>query len=87
VTINKAAGGITLFSAAGSTTPTNFVVTDSLVAATDTVVLSVHGAANFYEFFVTSVVAGSFNITFFSTGGTTADTPTFNFAVIKGATS
>ena len=31
--------------------------------------------------------AGSFNVTFFTTGGTATDTPVFSFAVIKGATS
>jgi hypothetical protein len=30
-----------------------------------------------------AVAAGSFNITFRTTGGTTTETPVFNFAVIK----
>jgi hypothetical protein len=32
---------------------------------------------------VTAVAAGSFQITFFTTGGTTSDAPVINFAVIR----
>jgi hypothetical protein len=36
---------------------------------------------------VTAVGAGSFQITFFTTGGTTSDSPVINFAVIKAKAS
>jgi hypothetical protein len=87
VTINKTNGSITLFTAAGSATPTFFTVTNSTVAATDTIVLSFRDASNGYAASVTSVGAGSFNIAFYSISGTGSDTPKINFAVIKAVTS
>jgi len=36
-----------------------------------------------YDLLVTAVAAGSFNLSFRTTGGTTTETPVFNFAVIK----
>ncbi len=83
VTLNKAAGAITLVSAAGSATPATFTVTNSVVAATDTVVMSQKSGTDLYHLLVTAVAAGSFNVTFFTTGGTTTEQPVFNFAVIK----
>lgn len=83
VTINKVCGAITLVSAAGSATPATFTVTNSAVAATDVIVVSQKSGTDLYEIFVTAVGAGSFNITSFTTGGTTTETPVFNFAVIK----
>lgn len=87
VTLNKPSGAITMFTAAGSTTAATFTVTNSTVAATDVVVLSVKSATNLYDMFVSAVAAGSFNITFRTTGGTSSDAPVINFAVIKGSTS
>ncbi len=87
VTINKASGAITLFSAAGSATPATFTVTDSAVAATDVVVVNQKSGTDTYEIFVTAVGASSFNVTFFTTGGTTTEQPVFSFAVIKGVSS
>lgn len=87
VTINNPTGAITLFSAAGSTTATTFTVTNSKVDATDTVVISQKSGTNLYQAFVTAVAAGSFNVTFYTTGGTATDAPVLNFAVIKGATA
>lgn len=87
VTLNTVTGAITLLTAAGSATPATFTVTDSAVAATDVVHVSQKSGSNLYEIFVTAVAAGSFNITFFTTGGTTSDAPVFNFAVIKGSAS
>lgn len=87
VTINKPTGAITMFSAAGSATAATFTVTNSTVGANDTVVLSVKSATNLYVALVTAVAAGSFNITFYTTGGTSTDAPVINFSVIKGATS
>lgn len=87
VTINKASADITLFTAAGSTTATTFTVTNSLVAATDTIVAVQKSGTNLYNIIVTAVGAGSFNVTFYTTGGTASDTPVFHFNVIKGANS
>jgi hypothetical protein len=87
VTLNKVSGAITLFTAAGSATATSFTVTNSAVAATDTIVLSVKSATNKYLCFVTAVAAGSFEITFYTTGGTASDAPVINFAVLKAVSS
>lgn len=88
VTCSTLCGAITLFAAAGSATPASFTVTNTLVAATDVVVVSVKSSTtNLYEIFVTAQAAGSFQITFFTTGGTTSDSPVFNFAVIKAVAS
>ena len=87
VTLNKPSGAITLFSAAGSTTAATFTVTNSTVAATDVIILNQKSGTDLYDLMVTAVASGSFNITFRTTGGSTTETPVFNFAVIKGATS
>jgi hypothetical protein len=84
VTLNKTSGAITLFSAAGSATAATFTVTNSTVAATDVIILNQKSGTDSYDLMVTAVTAGSFNITFRTTGGTTTETPVFNFAVIKG---
>ncbi|MGY2995442.1 hypothetical protein [Mesorhizobium sp. URHB0026] len=84
VTLNKASGGVTMFSAAGSATAATFTVTNSTVAATDTIILSQKSGTNLYNFIVTAVAAGSFNVTFFTTGGTATDAPVINYNVIKG---
>lgn len=84
VTLNKTTGSITLFSAAGSATAATFTVTNSTVAATDVIILNQKSGTDLYDLMVTAVAAGSFNITFRTTGGSTTETPTFNFAVIKG---
>lgn len=83
VTLNKTAGEITMFSAAGTTTAATFTVTNSTVAATDVIILNQKSGTDLYDLMVTAVVAGSFNITFRTTGGTATETPVFNFAVIK----
>lgn len=87
VTLNTVSGAITMFSAAGSATPASFTVTNSAVAATDTIVLSVKSSTNKYRAYVTTVAAGSFEITFETTGGTSTDAPVINFNVIKGVAS
>ena len=87
VTLNKTTGSITLFSAAGSATAATFTVTNSTVAATDVVDISQKSGTNLYNVMVTAVAAGSFNVTFQTTGGTATDAPVFNFTVIKGVTS
>lgn len=87
VPINAVSGAITLFSAAGSATPATFTVTNTSVAATDTISLSQKSGTDKYILLVTAVAANSFNITFYTTGGTTTETPVINFNVIKGVTS
>lgn len=83
VTLNKTNGAITLVSAAGSTTWQTFTVTNNTVAATDTVIVCQKSGTDLNEIHVTAVAAGSFNISFRTTGGTTTEQPVFNFAVIK----
>jgi len=84
VTLDKTTGAITLFSAAGTTAATTFTVTNSTVVATDVIILSQKSGTDLYDLMVTAVAAGSFNITFRTTGGTTTETPVFNFEVFKG---
>lgn len=87
VTLNKLAGAITLVSAAGSATYQSMTVTNSTVAATDTVRVVQKSGTDKYEIHVTAVGAGSFEITYRTTGGTTTEQPVFNFAVIKAVTA
>ena len=87
VTLNKTTGAITLYSAAGSATAATFTVTNSTVAATDVIILNQKSGTDLYDLMVTAVAAGSFNITFRTTGGSTTETPVFNFVVIKGVAS
>lgn len=87
VTLDKTNGAITLVSAAGSATWQSFTVTNSTVAATDVVVLSQRSGTDLYMLEVTAVAAGSFRISFATTGGTTTEQPVFNFAVIKAVTA
>ena len=83
VTLNKTCGAITLVSAAGSTSAFSFTVTNSTVAATDTVRVCQKSGTDKYIILVTAVAAGSFEITAYTTGGTTTEQPVFSFAVIK----
>lgn len=83
VTINAYSGAITLVSAAGSTSWQSFTVTNSLVAATDTVIVNQKSGTDLYQIHVTAVGTGSFRITFATTAGTTTEQPVLNFAVIK----
>ena len=87
VTLNKTNGAITLVSAAGLATFQSFTVTNSTVAATDVVSVVQKSGTDLYQIFVTAVAAGSFRITFATTGGITVEQPVFNFAVIKGVTA
>jgi len=84
VTINKRCGAITMFTAAGSATAASFTVTNSTVGANDVVILNQASGTNLYNLIVTAVAAGSFTVTFFTTGGTASDAPVINFAVIDG---
>jgi len=87
VTLNKTNGAIELVSAAGTTSWQTFTVTNSTVAATDTVIVSQKSGTDLNMIHVTAVAAGSFNISFATTGGTTTEQPVFNFAVIKAVTA
>jgi hypothetical protein len=87
VTIDKICGSITMFSAAGSTTAATFTVNNSAVEINDTVIINQRSGTNLYNLLVTAVAAGSFNITFKTTGGTATDAPVINFSVIKAVTS
>lgn len=87
VTLDKTNGAITLVSAAGTTTWQTFTVTNSAVASTDTIIVNQKSGTDLYEIHVTAVAAGSFNISFKTTGGTTTEQPVFSFAVIRAVTS
>lgn len=85
VTLDFWTGAITLFSAAGSTTPATFTVNCSKVRSTDTIVLSQKSGTDRYEMDATRVADGSFDITFNTKAGTTTEQPVFNFAIVRGA--
>jgi len=86
VTASYITGAITLFAAAPTVgTYVTFTVTNTTVAATDTIIINFKSSTNIYIGFVSAVAASSFNITFTSVSGTTSDSPVINFAVIKGS--
>jgi hypothetical protein len=85
VTLNASCGQITMFSAAGSATAATFTVTNSQVSSVDIIRLNQQSGTNLYVLLVTAVANGSFNITFYTTGGTATDAPVINFSVIKGS--
>lgn len=87
VTINSITGSITLVSAAGSATWQTFTVTNSAVTAKDVIIVNQQTGTDLNMISVTNVAAGSFKISFATTGGTTTEQPVFNFAVIKGQTN
>lgn len=87
VTLSRSTGAITLVSAAGSATAATFTVTDTLVSAGDTIICNEKSGTNLYNCIVTAVGAGSFNITFYTTGGTATDAPVFNFSDLLGSAS
>jgi len=82
VTLDKPSGRITMFSAAGAATWASFTLTNSMIAAGDTIILTQQGGTNTY-LFTAKAQAGSVVISFASTGGTATDAPIINFAVIK----
>lgn len=87
VTLNKTNGAITLVSAAGSAAYQSFTVTNSTVAATDTIIINQKSGTDKYIVMITAVTTGSFVVTFATTGGTTTEQPVFNFSVIKAVTA
>ena len=88
VTINAITGSITLFSAAGSATPFTFVVTNSAVTAKDIVFINQQTGTDKYTIQeITALGPGTFNLTLATSGGTTTESPVFNFVIIKGQTN
>lgn len=87
VTCNSINGAITLVSAAGLATYQTFQVTNTTVAATDVIIVNQKSGTDLYIMSVTNVAAGSFKISFATTGGITTEQPVFNFAVIKAVTN
>jgi hypothetical protein len=91
VTINKTNGQIV--TASGSITagtPANFVVTNSTVAATDTIIVhrASGGTASAYTIGCDSVAAGSFRVYIDNlTGSAINEVLTLSFSVIKAVTS
>lgn len=84
---NTVTGQITLVSAAGSATYQSFTVTNSAVAATDEPYVWQVSGADIYEIHVTAVAAGSFRVTYRTTGGTTTEQPVFGFVLRKAVAS
>ena len=88
VTSNTPTGAITLFAAAGSTTPATFTVSCTSIAIGDTVVFSQSSGTNQYAAFCTAISAGtSFNVTFYALIGTASDSPVINYAIVKGSSN
>lgn len=87
VTLNKYAGAITVFAGTGTTTGnTTFTVNNSLIAATDNVIINIKsGTANLYNMTITSIAAGSFKISLQPYSGTAADSPVIAFTILKSA--
>jgi hypothetical protein len=54
-----------------------------MVSDTDQPCVTVKSSTNKYLVFVTAKAAGSFEITFFTTGGVASDTPVFGFDIRK----
>ena len=87
VTLNKNTGRITLFTAAATTSWTSFTVNNSVVGATDTILIHQRSGNLKYQVFISNVAAGSFEVTFAATSGTTSEAPSFNFVVLNGQTA
>jgi hypothetical protein len=77
--------------ALAAATTVSFVVTNSNVAATDSIILNlVSGQATngTYSYWIEKVAAGSFTVTVENrSAGSLSEALVLNFAVIKGATS
>jgi hypothetical protein len=89
VTLSKFSGQITTHNASlAAAAEVEFTVTNTLVAATDVIVLSITPGGTGTPFaYVSAVAAGSFNITITNNHASTADTSAdvINFIVLKGA--
>ncbi len=91
VTLNKVSGQITMNNAAlASTAIVSFTLTNSSIAALDTVIANIASAASAdsYNIDVTAVAAGSCRIQIRNiSGGSLSEALVINFNVIKGASS
>lgn len=88
VTLNKLSGQIVLFNAAGSAAWSAFSVNNSLVKLNDTIhVCQQHDGSSDTYICHARAHAGSFDLIFATTGGTTTETIVFNFTVISGSAS
>ena len=90
VTLSKVAGAITTHDAAlAGGAEVSFVVTNTLVAATDVPVVAVKSGASTgtYVASVSAVAAGSFTVTLSNLGSTASEALVLNFAIIKAAAS
>jgi len=83
VTLNKTNGVIQLVPAAGTASWQSFIVYNSLVRATDTIIVNQKSGTDLYIISVTKILADQFTISFATTGGTTTEQPVFSFSVIK----
>ena len=87
VTINKICGQVTTFNdALGANTNVSFVVTNSTVVATDTIIANLQsgGTANAYGVWIQAVGASSFTVTLHNfTAGPLSEALVINFSVIK----
>jgi hypothetical protein len=86
VTINTPTGTIQLVSAAGTTTPFTFVVTNSSIGANDCVIVTQQTGSNSYLAYTQSS-AGSFKVTIECRVGTATEAPVFNFVTYRGSTN
>ena len=88
VTLSKPCGTITTQDASlAGGAEVNFVVTNTFVAITDVVVLSIQSgpSTGTYVASVSAVAAGSFTVTVSNLGTTAGEALLINFAVIKAA--
>ena len=88
VTISNITGAITLFSSTTTANTINvFTVTNTTIAATDVIILNQRtGDTSAYQFGVSNVAAGSFQIQIYNSVAVgVAEAPILNFAVIKTA--
>ena len=90
VTLNNACGQITTHDASlAGGAEVSFTVTNSEVAATDVVIISLQSGASTgtYIVSISAVAAGSFNVTLSNVGSTAGEALVLNYAVIKSAAS
>lgn len=87
VTLNTVCGDITLVSAAGSTTPASFTVTNSACGLLDIPYVCQKSGTDLYTLSVSAKAAGSFQITFNTKSGTTTEQPVFSFIIWKAVIS
>jgi hypothetical protein len=88
VVLNKPCGAITMHNASlTGDAEVTFTVTNSEVAATDVVMVSVKSGATTGKYlpFVTATTDGTFDITVSNVGATAGEAVVLNFAVIKAA--